>query len=81
LVLRQMVSHPEPARTWATPCPLCCSWASPDLQVQGHLSPVALVSVGLDAVHPGTLQEMPEGWGEQALTAGDSQSPGPHWAL
>ena len=34
---------------------------SPDLQVQDHLSPVALVSVCLDTIDPGALEEMPEG--------------------
>lgn len=32
---------------------------SPDLQVQDHLSAVALVCVCLDAVDPGALEEMP----------------------
>ena len=32
---------------------------SPDLQVQDHLSAVALVCVRLDAVDPGALEEMP----------------------
>lgn len=54
---------------------------SPYLQVQDYPSPVALVSVCLDAVDPGALEEMPEGWVSRDLTARDGCWPLPGTGL
>lgn len=54
---------------------------SPDLQVQHHLPPVVLVSVCLDAVDPGALEEMPGGEVSRGLAAQAATAPSQPWVL